>query len=601
MPEPRVGPSGALDGLADALEARVSEIVASVVEVATSTGDPTDVGPIAEVVRRATYALAEQLRALPPPGLEPRGPHRYSGAVPAARAGAVPLLRVTRAWLRWRDLCVDVCADEGTRLALDLGAVGRALTAARSSCDAALVGACGAFDDERRRVQDALTERQAELSFQATHDALTGLANRAAILALAQEALVRARRRRTTVAALFVDLDNFKDVNDTLGHRAGDELLRAVATRLDAPTRGAVLGRLGGDEFVVLLEDLTGPEHAFDVAARLLESFRDPFRIDGLDGRALSVTASIGIAAGERQSAEDLLRDADIAMYRAKWSGRNRAVAFEPEMQWAARTRLELEIELQSALDRGEFFLVYQPTFDLSDMRVTGVEALLRWRHPERGTVAPGEFIPQLETTGAIVSVGRWVLDEACRQGAAWHAFGHEIAISVNVSARQIESATFVDDVRAALEGSGLPAGLLTIEITETAIVRDLARSAICLESIRAIGARIAVDDFGTGYSSLAHLQCFPVDALKIDRSFVSGMLQGRESEALVHTLVQLGRALGIETLAEGIEELPQLAHLRGEKCASGQGFLFAEPLPADEIRAFFANWSGGVAALGTA
>ena len=601
MTELRVGPFAALGALADVLEERVADLVVAATDVTYDTGPDTDADAIADVVRRATHALADRLRALPAPGEEVQGSRPYAVVVPAVQAASLPLVRVTRAWMHWRDLCVETCLEHGRRLGLGADAIALATHEARSSCDAALVTACGAFDDERRRVQDTLRDRQAELTFQANHDALTGLANRAAILDRADGALARARRARSTVAALFIDLDNFKDVNDTLGHRAGDDLLTAVALRLDATAHGGVLGRLGGDEFVVLLEDLTGPEHAYGVASRLLEAFRDPFLIGDLGGRPLRVTASIGIAAGERQSAEDLLRDADVAMYRAKWSGRNRAVAFEPEMQWAARSRLELEIELQSALDRGEFFLVYQPTFDLSDMRVTGVEALLRWRHPERGIVAPGEFVPQLETTGAIVAVGRWVLHEACRQGMEWHASGHDVAISVNVSARQLDCPTFVDDVRSALHASGFPPSLLTVEITETAIVQDLARSADRLEAIRSLGARIAVDDFGTGYSSLAHLQCFPVDALKIDRSFVSGMLQGRESEALVHTLVQLGRALGIETLAEGIEDLPQLAHLRGEKCASGQGFLFAEPLPAEEIRSFFANWSGGVAALGTA
>jgi EAL domain-containing protein (putative c-di-GMP-specific phosphodiesterase class I) len=333
----------------------------------------------------------------------------------------------------------------------------------------------------------------------------------------------------------------------------------------------------------------------------MLAALREPLRLPGLGDRPLNVTASIGIAAGQRSTAEDLLRDADVAMYRAKWGGRNRYVLFEPEMQWAARSRLELDIELQLALDNDEFFLVYQPTFDLSDMRVTGVEALLRWYHPTRGIVVPGEFVPQLEASGLITAVGRWVLDQACHQGAAWKMMGHDVAISVNVSARQLDNASFVDDVRGALETSGFRPGLLTIEITETAIVRDTARSALRLGAVRDLGARIAVDDFGTGYSSLAHLQYFPVDALKIDKSFVSGMLRGREAGALVHTLVQLGKALGIETLAEGIEELPQLAHLRDEECVSGQGFLFAEPLPADEVEAFFSSWSGGVATRGSA
>ncbi len=261
--------------------------------------------------------------------------------------------------------------------------------------------------------------------------------------------------------------------------------------------------------------------------------------------------------------------------------------------------RVGLAAELRRALEDGEFFLVYQPTFDLAGMEVSGVEALLRWRSPT-GVVAPGEFVPELERSGLIVSVGRWVLGEACRQGAAWRAGGRDVPVSVNVSACQLGEPSFVEDVRRVLRASGFPPALLTLEITETAILADTERSAAQLEAVRRLGVRIAVDDFGTGYSSLAHLQLFPVDALKIDRSFVSDMLSGRESGALVHTLVQLGKALGIETLAEGIEERSQLTHLQGEECATGQGFLLAEPLQADELEVFLARWGTHPAVLGT-
>jgi EAL domain-containing protein (putative c-di-GMP-specific phosphodiesterase class I) len=294
-----------------------------------------------------------------------------------------------------------------------------------------------------------------------------------------------------------------------------------------------------------------------------------------------------------------LLRNADVAMFRAKWEGKNRAVVFEPAMQWAARSRLELDMELQSAHENDEYFLVYQPTFDLETLRVTGAEALLRWHRPSCGDVLPGEFVPQLERSGLITAVGKWVLETACRQGAQWCEEGHEVPLSVNVSARQLDDPDFVDHVRTALESSGYRPGALTIEITETAIIQDTELSARQLASVRALGVRIAVDDFGTGFSSLTHLQYFPVDSLKIDRSFVASMLRGREAEALVHSLVQLGGALGIETLAEGIEDLAQLAHLRDEHCSSGQGFLFAEPLAPDEIGSFFLNWANGVDKLG--
>ncbi len=256
------------------------------------------------------------------------------------------------------------------------------------------------------------------------------------------------------------------------------------------------------------------------------------------------------------------------------------------------------DAELRRALEEGQFFLVYQPTFDLAGMQVSGVEALLRWRSPH-GVVTPGQFVPELERSGLIVPVGRWVLGEACRQGAAWRAGGRDVPVSVNVSACQLVEPSFVEDVRRALSSSGFPPELLTLEITETAILAETERSAARLEAVRRLGVRIAVDDFGTGYSSLAHIQLFPVDALKIDRSFVSDMLSGREAGALVHTLVQLGKALGIETLAEGIEERSQLTHLQGEECATGQGYLLAEPLAAEELERFLDRWSAR-APLGT-
>ncbi|MCU1494538.1 MAG: hypothetical protein JWO62_2302 [Acidimicrobiaceae bacterium] len=590
--------------IGDAMANRVGDVVARVLD--HDPGSTASLSTLAEefatAVRTATLAVAEWVAGgdADVARVAGRDASRLFGRLAAHHETS--LTEVTKRCLRWRDVVVEMAREEAGSLGASDEAFAHVSVMLAHSCDATLVRLCEAFEDERRRVHDELTVRQEQLRFQATHDDLTGLPNRLHILERTELALRHARRRETTVAALFVDLDNFKDVNDTLGHRAGDELLCSITGRLKATVpEGATLGRLGGDEFVVLLENLTefGPAEA--LAWQMLDVLRGPFMLPGLDDRPLNVTASIGVAGGGDGSAEDLLRDADVAMYRAKWAGKNRVVRFEPEMQWAARSRLELDIELQLALDNHEFFLVYQPTFDLQDMHVTGVEALLRWLHPTRGVVVPGDFVPHLERSGLITVVGRWVLDQACRQGAAWHAMGYEVSISVNVSARQLDHVDFVEHVRSALDLSGIDPGSLTIEITETAIVRDTARSALRLAAVRALGPRIAVDDFGTGYSSLAHLQYFPVDALKIDRSFVSGMLRGREAEALVHTLVQLGKALGIETLAEGIEELPQLTHLRDEQCESGQGFLFAEPLEADEVGAFFSNWAGGVAALGTA
>jgi diguanylate cyclase (GGDEF)-like protein len=433
-----------------------------------------------------------------------------------------------------------------------------------------------------------------QIRFQALHDDLTGLPNRALILDRIEQMLARARRCDEQVGVLFIDLDGFKDVNDALGHGVGDQLLQAVSDRLSVTMREHdSIGRLGGDEFVVLVDGSTmdvGPEL---VAERLLQVLRAPYALQDLPAGPLTVTASIGIATGTRASAAELLRDADIALYEAKAAGKNGFVAFAPGMHTAVQDHHLLEMDLREALSKRQFRLVYQPIFDLAGGRTTGVEALLRWDHPERGTVQPDAFIPLLEDTGMIIDVGRWVLEEACRQGAAWRERGFELNISVNVSAHQLESDQLVEDVRAVLEHSGFVASLLTIEITETAIMKNVAAVVPRLDALKAAGVRIAIDDFGTGYSSLAYLQQLPVDTLKIDRSFVSSMAGSPEAGALVHTLVQLGKTLGLETLAEGIEEREQYSRLQRENCDSGQGYLYARPLDAECVEAFLVDGGG--------
>jgi EAL domain-containing protein (putative c-di-GMP-specific phosphodiesterase class I) len=301
-------------------------------------------------------------------------------------------------------------------------------------------------------------------------------------------------------------------------------------------------------------------------------------------GQTLSVTASVGVALGQRGSADELLRDADFALYEAKGAGKNRWIVFESSMQTAAQDRLELEMDLKGALDAGQFFLLYQPTFDLQSETITGVEALLRWRHPIRGVIPPDTFIPFAEQTGLIVPIGRWVLRAACHQAAAWRRQSRALGISINVSARQLDDTGLVDEVAQTLAITGLDPGAVTLEITETTLMRDADAAASRLRELKALGVRIAIDDFGTGYSSLAYLRQFPVDALKIDRSFISAIASSGESKAMIHTLVQLGKTLGIETLGEGIEEQFQLRALQREQCDSGQGFLFARPLEAEAI-----------------
>jgi EAL domain-containing protein (putative c-di-GMP-specific phosphodiesterase class I) len=305
----------------------------------------------------------------------------------------------------------------------------------------------------------------------------------------------------------------------------------------------------------------------------------------GHEGTTIVMRASVGIAVGLRATAGDMLRDADVALYEAKDAGKDRHVVFVSAMQTAVQDRLELEMDLRDALARDEFVLVYQPTFNLSTNTMTGVEALIRWQHPVRGLVMPDTFIPLAEETALIVPIGRWVLDEACRQAAEWQDGGRALPISVNISGRQLDNdVDFVADVRAALAATGLDPASLTLEITETMLMRDAAASARRLHALKQLGVRIAIDDFGTGYSSLAYLQQFPVDALKIDRSFISGIASSREADSLIRTLVQLGKALGLETLAEGIEEGAQLEHLRRVHCDSGQGYLFARPMTPEAL-----------------
>jgi diguanylate cyclase (GGDEF)-like protein len=520
---------------------------------------------------------------------------RIFGQLAAQRAA--PLNEVTKRCLRWRDAAEEVLLEQAARLALPSEVARTGVAMLQRSLDVTLVRMCESFEQERRRAHEELQRRQEELVFLATHDPLTGLPNRTLILDRVEQMLVRSRRSQTPVAALFIDLDNFKGINDTLGHGAGDRLLKAVAERLRAVIRETdALGRLGGDEFVVIAEGMSlaaGPEL---VAERLLEALAPPFHLDPGTEVRLAVTASVGIAMGPRESAEELLRDADIAMYHAKWGGKNRYVVFESAMQDDVQSRMELEMDLREALENEQYFLVYQPTFELQSMSPTGVEALLRWNSPRRGVVQPDDFVPLLEETGMIGEVGGWVLREACRQGAAWRAAGYGVGMAVNVSARQLDTDEFIADVRDALALSGLEPQALTLEITETTIMRNAEETVVRLKAVKELGVRIAIDDFGTGYSSLSHLQQFPVDALKIDRSFIARLTQSPEGETLIRTLVQLGKAMSIETLAEGIERQGELTLLQSEECDLGQGFLFARPLDPATAEAFFATWHGDLA-----
>jgi diguanylate cyclase (GGDEF)-like protein len=585
-----------LERLGQELSARTEDVVARMMR--RSTESPTTLAKVVEesfedVGTVSTVALARWMAGEGEAVAREVGQESWRIFAQLASQREAPLNEVTKRCLRWRDCTLEVLGES----AADLGLPDETLATARGmvqrSLDVTLVRMCQSFEDERQRAHEELTSREKELVFLATHDALTGLPNRTLILDRIEQTLTRARLNQEPVAALFVDLDNFKAINDTLGHGVGDELLCAVAERLEGVIRETdALGRLGGDEFVVVADGISlaaGPEL---IAERLLEAFGAPFVL-GDDGETrVHAKASIGVATGIRPSAEELLRDADIAMYRAKWSGKSSYLIFESGMEEEVQSRLETEMDLQSALANEEFFLVYQPTFDLQTMTPTGVEALIRWRRPGRGVIQPEEFISLLEDSKLIVDVGAWVLEEACAQAARWQQDDRPLGLSVNVSQLQLDTDDLIDDVKGALAASGLAPEALTLEITETALMHNAEETARRLHELKRLGVRIAVDDFGTGYSSMTHLRQFPVDVLKIDRSFVSQLADGGENEILLHTLVQLGKALEIETTAEGIERPQDLSLIRDKECDNGQGFLFARPLSAQDADSFFRQWS---------
>ncbi|HKC29693.1 MAG TPA: EAL domain-containing protein [Jatrophihabitans sp.] len=423
-----------------------------------------------------------------------------------------------------------------------------------------------------------------ELRRQATHDALTGLPNRMLILDRIERLQAWNRRTGTHGAVLFLDLDGFKNVNDTIGHDVGDKLLQAVAARLTESLREVdTIGRLGGDEFIIALDGAApGPAPQL-VAQRVLDLIRQPFEIAGVT-RPLLVTTSIGIAAVAGETPSDLLRNADVALYQAKANGKNCFEVFHPEMQAAIHRRYQLELDLRGALETHQYRLMYQPIYDLENFALLGFEALLRWDHPTHGVVSPTEFIPILESSAQIVEVGRWVLREACRQMAAWSVADEVLTMSVNVSAAQLDQDSIVHDVREALQSAGLDARALTVEITETALMHNVEATAARLRELKKLGVRVAIDDFGTGYSSLAYLQQFPVDCLKIDRAFTDAIARSPENDALIHTLVQLGKLLGLKTLAEGVETPEQVRRLRTEHVDAIQGFLLSRPIAAATV-----------------
>lgn len=438
-----------------------------------------------------------------------------------------------------------------------------------------------------------------QISHQALHDSLTGVGNRALIRDRTQAALSH-RRANGRVAVLFLDLDGFKAVNDTYGHIAGDQVLCTVADRLRAVTRAEdLVGRMGGDEFVVLIEDTRAESDPQILAERVLAILGEPYPLGAPLPGPVALTVSIGIAIGIDSNAGDLLRDADIALYRAKEAGKNRVVVFEATMQAARLAHHQLEVDLRTALDRDELFLLWQPVIDLDTGRVKSAEALLRWRHPHLGTIEPARLLPLLDDTGMILPVGRWVLTTACAQAGRWRAAGHTLPVSVNVSARQLAEDTFVDDVIRIVASSGLDPTNLVLEIAETTLMRDLETAAAQLGKLKDAGMGIAVDNFGTAYSSLAQLSALPIDAIKIDRTLISAITGTEGMRTLVHTLVEMGHSLGVETLADGVEFADQNDEVRAHSFDSAQGFLFSPPVPADDLTHLLTSQAGHITTRG--
>ena len=423
-----------------------------------------------------------------------------------------------------------------------------------------------------------------ELRLRAFHDSLTGLANRALFIDRLEHAITRSKRSRDRMAVLFLDLDDFKTINDSLGHGEGDQVLVATAERLQGALRaGDTIARMGGDEFAILLEDTSQSDSPVEVAERLLTTLQAPF---AHGDRELFVRASVGVAmiGGHGNSAEELLRDADAAMYIAKGRGKNRVVVFEPGMHRAALTRLSLKGDLERALERKEFRLVYQPIVDLGTGQISGAEALLRWHPPARRSVLPSEFIPLAEETGLIIPLGSWVVEEACREASHWTAEAGvaPLSINVNVSGRQVAEPDFPGVIEDALAQAGLEPARLVLEFTENVLIDDR-HSEATLAQLKALGVRLAIDDFGTGFSSLGYLRRFPIDVLKIDGSFVANLASGHDQRELVRAIVRLGETLHLETVAEGIETSSQAVDMRTMGATQGQGYFFAHPLdPAD-------------------
>ena len=444
-----------------------------------------------------------------------------------------------------------------------------------------------------RAIRYAIERKRADvkLNYLARYDALTGIPNRQYLRDQLERATTRALRSHTKVALLLLDLDRFKTVNDTLGHEFGDVLLRAVVQRLSSSVRkGDLLARLGGDEFAVLLEDVGGPLDLEAIAGSIVGGFQEPFHVGG---RQISVTASVGITVCPVDSADPqaLLNNADIAMYQAKEQGRNTFKFFTSSMHEEILSYHRLETDLKNAIAEQQFELVYQPQFGLTDHRIHAVEALLRWNHPTRGRLGPNEFISVAEESGYIIPLGLWVIEQVCRQLKAWQVAGLPVPrVAINVAAVHFRQPGFADDVRSVLQFHSVDPGLIELELTEGSLMEDTESTRSCLRGLKDIGVRLAIDDFGTGYSCLSYLRRFPLDVLKIDRSFVADVATSEDAQAICGAILSIAHRLSLDVVAEGIESEQQLAFLTKQGCHFGQGFYFSVPLDPEAIGTMMAD-----------